>query len=43
MKKRSGSRNSKPITAIVMGAGSRGRDAYGKYAEKFPNRIKMML
>lgn len=42
MKKRSGSRNSKPITAIVMGAGSRGRDAYGKYAEKFPNRIKMI-
>jgi predicted dehydrogenase len=42
MGKKSGQKNLKPITAVIMGAGSRGRDAYGKYAEKYPNRIKMI-
>ncbi|MHA1746902.1 MAG: Gfo/Idh/MocA family protein [Promethearchaeota archaeon] len=31
-----------PITAVMIGAGNRGFDAYGTYATKHPNRIKMI-
>ncbi|MBD3353175.1 MAG: hypothetical protein GF364_16965, partial [Candidatus Lokiarchaeota archaeon] len=36
------SENVKPITAIVLGAGSRGREAYGVYAEQNPDCINMI-
>jgi predicted dehydrogenase len=32
----------KSITAIVCGAGNRGRDAYGRYAEKYSDKIKII-
>jgi len=32
----------KPLTAIVIGAGSRGRDAYGSYAVKHSDRIRIV-
>jgi predicted dehydrogenase len=32
----------KPITAIVCGAGGRGKDAYGRYAEKHPEDINII-
>ncbi|MCK5346056.1 MAG: Gfo/Idh/MocA family oxidoreductase, partial [Candidatus Heimdallarchaeota archaeon] len=31
-----------PITAVMIGAGSRGMDAYGMYALEHPDRIKMV-
>jgi len=31
-----------PIKAVVMGAGGRGREAYGRYAEIHPDRIKII-
>jgi len=34
--------NSKPITAVLVGAGTRGRDAYGSYALKYPSRLKFI-
>ncbi len=33
---------SKPITAVLVGAGTRGRDAYGAYALLYPSRIKFI-
>lgn len=30
------------LTAVLLGAGSRGRYIYGPYAEKFPNELKMV-
>jgi len=30
------------VTAILIGAGSRGKDAYGSYAVKYPNRLKFI-
>lgn len=32
----------KTLTAVLLGAGSRGRYIYGPYAEKFPNELKMV-
>jgi predicted dehydrogenase len=32
----------KPITAIVIGAGSRGRDAYGSYAVAHSDKLKIL-
>lgn len=32
----------KTITAVLLGAGSRGRYIYGPYAEKFPNELKII-
>ena len=32
----------KPITAIVCGAGQRGRDAYGRYAESNKDKIQII-
>lgn len=32
----------KTITAVLLGAGSRGRYIYGPYAEKFPNELKIV-
>ncbi|GAH46815.1 unnamed protein product [marine sediment metagenome] len=32
----------KPITAIVCGAGQRGRDAYGRYAENNKDKIQII-
>ena len=32
----------KPVTAVIMGAGSRGRGAYGKYAENYPDRLNFI-
>ncbi|MDQ6422416.1 Gfo/Idh/MocA family oxidoreductase [Paenibacillus sp. LHD-117] len=32
----------KPLTAVMLGAGSRGRYIYGPYAEKFPNELKIV-
>ena len=32
----------KPVTAVVLGAGSRGKDAYGVYGEKHPDRINFI-
>ncbi|MBN1329047.1 MAG: Gfo/Idh/MocA family oxidoreductase [Candidatus Heimdallarchaeota archaeon] len=32
----------KPVTAILVGAGSRGKDAYGSYALKYPKRLKFI-
>lgn len=34
--------NKKTVTAVVMGAGSRGREAYGAYGEKYPERINFI-
>ena len=34
--------NDKPITAILIGAGWRGRVTYGSYALKFPNNLKFI-
>ena len=31
-----------PIEAVLIGAGSRGRDAYGKYAIKYPSRLNFV-
>ena len=31
-----------PITAIAIGVGTRGRDAYGSYALKYPSRLKFV-
>src|SRR5271157_5652461 len=31
-----------PITAVLNGAGSRGRETYGKYAQKHPDRLKFL-
>lgn len=30
------------LTAVLLGAGSRGRYIYGPYAEKFPNELKIV-
>ncbi|MBK5113567.1 MAG: Gfo/Idh/MocA family oxidoreductase [Candidatus Heimdallarchaeota archaeon] len=32
----------KPVTAVLVGAGTRGRDAYGAYALKYPSRLKFI-
>jgi predicted dehydrogenase len=32
----------KPVTAIIMGVGSRGRECYGAYALRHPDRIKFI-
>ncbi|NHJ87668.1 MAG: Gfo/Idh/MocA family oxidoreductase [Asgard group archaeon] len=32
----------KPITAVMIGAGSRGKDSYGLYAQKHPDRLKFI-
>ncbi|NVM53835.1 MAG: Gfo/Idh/MocA family oxidoreductase [Candidatus Helarchaeota archaeon] len=32
----------KPLTAIVLGAGNRGRDAYGAYAAKYKEKIQII-
>jgi len=32
----------RPLTAVLLGAGSRGRYIYGPYAEKFPNELKFV-
>ncbi|MCC3375253.1 Gfo/Idh/MocA family protein [Cohnella sp. REN36] len=32
----------KPITAVLLGAGSRGRYIYGPYAEKYPNDLRIV-
>jgi len=32
----------KTLTAVLLGAGSRGRYIYGPYAEKFPNELKIV-
>lgn len=32
----------KPLTAVLLGAGSRGRFIYGPYAEKYPNEMKIV-
>ena len=32
----------KPVTAVVIGAGSRGKDAYGVYGVKYPERINFI-
>lgn len=34
--------NSQPVTAILIGAGSRGRDAYGAYALAHPDRLRFI-
>jgi predicted dehydrogenase len=31
-----------PVTAVLCGAGSRGREAYGNYAKKHPHRLKFI-
>ncbi|HME53353.1 MAG TPA: Gfo/Idh/MocA family oxidoreductase [Candidatus Lokiarchaeia archaeon] len=31
-----------PVTAVLVGAGTRGRDAYGRYAEMHPDRLKFI-
>lgn len=37
-----GGRALKTLTAVLLGAGSRGRYIYGPYAEKFPNELKFV-
>ncbi|HUU77472.1 MAG TPA: Gfo/Idh/MocA family oxidoreductase [candidate division Zixibacteria bacterium] len=37
-----GKKTAKPITAILIGAGTRGLDAYGKYALENPSRLKFI-
>ncbi|MHA1371340.1 MAG: Gfo/Idh/MocA family protein [Promethearchaeota archaeon] len=32
----------KPVTAVLIGAGSRGKDAYGQYALLYPDRLKFI-
>ncbi|MBR2326120.1 MAG: Gfo/Idh/MocA family oxidoreductase [Alistipes sp.] len=32
----------KPVTVMILGAGNRGARAYAKYAEKFPNAMKVV-
>ncbi len=34
--------NDKPITAILIGAGWRGRVTYGSYGLKYPDRLKFV-
>ncbi len=31
-----------PVTAVMIGAGLRGREVYGRYAEKYPDRLKFV-
>ncbi|MHA1340092.1 MAG: Gfo/Idh/MocA family protein [Promethearchaeota archaeon] len=42
MKKGRKNKKRKPITGVIMGAGGRGREAYGRYAEKHPDRLNII-
>jgi len=32
----------KPVTAVLIGAGLRGREVYGRYAEKYPHKLEFV-